>query len=256
MLTGLYDPREDGPLRNQTSKILPTPTLKHPDAQHSHLKACDPGPPPSLGISPLLTTAPLYHPSQPRTLSCWSLLTAWNPLFCSLSCTPDWQQDPKPGWLQWPHFSSVCIFTAELCGKEKLPACVDWDIIRESLSQVDAWHWLPACLPCNQELRFTKYDYLTPLTLLKPLTPGFDCQVITTHHTQRKTETRRQELLPSSLSPSQPNFFFLKGCLVYFHFNPSHSSSPQFFKWRIISNIFRKLQRVPQQALAHSFNKC
>ena len=61
MLTGLYDPREDGPLRNQTSKILPTPVLKHPDAQHSHLKACDPGPPPSLGVSPFW----LYSSSLP-----------------------------------------------------------------------------------------------------------------------------------------------------------------------------------------------
>ena len=76
---------------NQTSKILLTPMLKHPHAQHSHHKARDPGPPPFPGHM-----APLYHPHPPPPIKDTLLLIITHcleSLLCSLSGTPDWQQD-------------------------------------------------------------------------------------------------------------------------------------------------------------------
>ena len=215
--------------------------LKHPHAQHSHHKARDPGPPPfPKHMAPLYHSPPNQghstadHYSLPRTPSLLTFRHTW------LAARP------KPGWLQWPHFSSVSVFLQLSFVGKKLPACVDWGIIRESLSQVDSRHWLPTRLPLIKELRFPKFDYLTPSPLSsnpspQPWLSGDNCP----SHSREKTESRKKELLSSSLCTfSQPNFFF-KGLSHLFSFQSQSLLFPSVFKWRIISNIFRKLQRVP-----------
>ena len=183
--------------------------LKHPHAQHTHLKAHDPGSPLPLGVSPFRlyssslppTPDPGHSPADHYSLPGTTFLITFRHTWLAAR--------PKPGWLQGPPFSSVSVFLQLSFAGKKLPACVDWDIIRESLSQVDARHWLPTRLAIIKELRFTKYDYLTPSPLSSNPSPqAWLSGDNHTSHSREKTETRRQELLSSSLCAfSQPNFF-------------------------------------------------
>ena len=110
-------------------------------------------------------TAPLYHPPPNQDTLLLIITHCLEPLFCSLFGTPDWQQDLSLDDYNDLTFLQCHVFLQLSFAGKKLPACVDWDIIRESLSQVDARHWLPTHLAVIKELRFTKYDYLTPSPL-------------------------------------------------------------------------------------------